>query len=171
MSFNRESNPPSPGHPNLKILSKEELIEILYQHKIWINSKRTKGSQADLRKANLRGASLVGLNLTHANFEEAYLYQAYLKKTNFHSSNFSRVNLRGASLRWANFQKANLKHANLMKADLLNADLRGTDLSGVKNLQCEQINSAIIDQTTKLPTYLKVSWISEEDYNCFLIKE
>ena len=169
MELNSEDAPSPPGHPNLRRLSKEELAEILDQHQIWLDSKGTKGRLADLGKTNLRGISLVGLNLAQANLKDAYLYGAYFKKTCLHSANCSGVNLRTANLRWANLQKADLRHANLMKADLLNADLRETDLSAAKHLQCEQLKSAIINQKTKLPSYLKISWISESSYKCFCI--
>ncbi len=171
MDLNGNHISQSPEHPNLKQLSKEDLAEILKQHKVWLDSKGTKGRAANFVKTDLRGASLVGLNLAQANFKEAYLYGAYLKKSNLQSAKFSDANLRGANLRWANLKKADLKHTNLMKADMLNADLREADMREAKNLQCDQLKSATIDQLSILPSYIKITWTTDKLYECKIIKE
>lgn len=42
----------------MKILTQEELDSILADHKLWLESKYTKGERADLRGADLRGADI-----------------------------------------------------------------------------------------------------------------
>ena len=68
-----------------------------------------------------------------------------------HVLNLRNTNLQGADLTKARLQKANLKEAQLQGADLTKAQLQGTDLTAVKNLTQDQINTACIDESTKLP--------------------
>lgn len=97
----------------MRIISKDELAEILKKHEMWINREeggiRADLYEADLREADLRGADLCGANLY-------------------------RANLRGANLSWANLSWANLSGANLSGANLYEADLYESDLRGAKNL-------------------------------------
>lgn len=70
------------------------------------------------------------------------------------------LDLSGASLASADLTNARLGKARLGAADFLDAtldgtDLRGTDLSEVEGLTREQIESAITDENTILPDYLK----------------
>ena len=63
-------------------MTREELKQILEDHKAWI-ADSSKGKRADLRDANLygadlRGADLRGANLGGANLGGAYLGGAYL---------------------------------------------------------------------------------------------
>ena len=78
-------------------------------------------------------------------------------------------NISGAILRRADLSKTRLDHANLKRADLTGTKFRGADfkdakldgailigadLTDAKNLTIEQLKSAIIDETTILPSYL-----------------
>ena len=83
-------------------MNKEELKEILDNHKKWLNDEPG-GKKANLRDADLRGADLSFADLRGAD-------------------------LRGADLRGANLRYADLRGANLRYADLRSADLRGADL-------------------------------------------
>lgn len=44
--------------------------------------------------------------------------------------------------------------------------MTGADLRGAENLTCDQLRSAIIDPTTKLPAYMKINWTSDSEYDC-----
>ena len=57
----------------MKILTQEELDSILADHKLWLESKYTKGERADLREADLRGANLRGADLHRADLHRADL--------------------------------------------------------------------------------------------------
>ena len=61
----------------------------------------------------------------------------------------SSAKMEGTDLQWANLQQATLRYA--------------------RNLTPSQIESAKIDRETKLPNYLKIDWVSENDFNCNLI--
>ena len=87
----------------MKILTQEELDSILDDHKLWLESKYTKGERADLREADLRGANL-------------------------HGANLRRADLREANLRGANLCETDLREANLRGAELRRANLRGADI-------------------------------------------
>ena len=88
-------------------MNKEELKEILDNHKKWLND------EPGGKKANLSGADLSGADLRYADLRGADLRGA---------------NLRYADLSFANLRYADLRGANLRGADLRSADLRGADL-------------------------------------------
>ena len=112
-------------------MTKEQLDEILKNHKMWLNNEPG-GKRANLQDANLRGADLRGANLWGAIFREADLRGADLRGADLREANlwgaiFWKANLRGADLRRTNLWKANLRGADLREADLQGAYLRGAD--------------------------------------------
>jgi len=127
-------------------------------------------NEANLELAVLTEADLQGAFLTKAHLKDAYLEMSNMQNTTLNqaviiNTQLQKADLRGAQLqqavlREANLQGANLRGAHLVEADmhktyLFKADLRGADLQGVKNLTREQLASAITDDTTQLPDYLK----------------
>ncbi len=66
-------------------------------------------------------------------------------------TNLSMTNLEGANFTGADFTGANWRGVDLKEARLEGTILRGADLTGAKNLTVEQLRSAVIDETTKLP--------------------
>jgi hypothetical protein len=94
---------------------------------------------ADLAEANLLGANLSGASLSGANLWGAYLSEADLSEANFLGAHLSGADLSGA---------------NLLGAYLGDADLRGTDLSKAENLSTAQIEYALVNKGTKLPSSL-----------------
>ncbi len=74
------------------------------------------------------------------------LHGAYLPRTDL-----SFANLEGAKLHGADFTGADWRGVNLKDARLEGTILRGADLTGAKNVTVEQLRSAVIDKTTKLP--------------------
>lgn len=70
------------------------------------------------------------------------------------------VDFGGANLQEATLEGANLKHTNFTDAQLQNANFQGADLTQADfrmamNLTQGQVDSAITDETTKLPGYLR----------------
>ncbi|MCI3921213.1 pentapeptide repeat-containing protein [Paenibacillus sp. TRM 82003] len=86
------------------------------------------------RKAIGRGADMLGAKLRGADLRGA--------------------NLRGALLIAADLRDADLRSADLLGADLRDTDLRGADLTGTLFLIQAQVNAAIGDGRTKLPSTL-----------------
>jgi uncharacterized protein YjbI with pentapeptide repeats len=86
-----------------------------------------------------------------------------LRDLNLSGDHFDKLvglDLRGAWFFFKNLQGANLKEARLEGAQFHNANLEkthleGANLTGAKGLTKEQIDSAIIDEKTMLPDYLK----------------
>ncbi|MBT3433470.1 MAG: pentapeptide repeat-containing protein [Nitrospinaceae bacterium] len=117
---------------------------------------------ANLAEANLAGADLKGANLERMQLTRANLEGSVLRAARLVMADITLANLAGADLRWANLEGASLLKTNLAGADLEGADLyktnlRGVDLSRTIRLAQEQVDSAYIDENTKLPDYLKSS--------------
>lgn len=71
------------------------------------------------------------------------------------------ANLRGALLIAADLRKSDMRVTDLIGADFRDADIRGADLTGSIFLTQAQVNSALGDSTTKLPSALRIPdhWI------------
>ena len=81
-------------------------------------------------------------------------------KPDFSGANLQHANLYIADLSGADLSKADLRHADLdgtslHGANLTGADLRGVNLTTVVGLTREQVESALIDDKTKFPSYLE----------------
>ena len=124
----------------MKQLTKEELSEILKQHRIWLESDYTLGSRANLSGAYLSGVNLYRANLSGANLSRADLSGVDLVDANLEGANLSGANLYKANLEEANLSGANLSAANLEGADLEGANLSGANLSGADFLPPKQLN-------------------------------
>ena len=77
----------------MRTIEKEELQEILEQHKLWLSSDGKEGKRADFRGADLRFADFRGADLSSANLHSA----------NLHSANLSYADLRFADLDYSAF--------------------------------------------------------------------
>jgi len=106
----------------MKKISKQELKQILEDHREWLNNPTT-GKKANLHGADLRCANLHGTDLRFAN-----LRCANLRCANLHGANLRDANLRDANLSDAILHGTDLRCANLIGANLSGANLHGTDL-------------------------------------------
>jgi len=114
----------------------------------------------DLSEAELCAVRLSGSDLPHANLSGASLFSADLARTDLTATDLTRADLAGANLSKsclhdAKLSEASLRGANLLGANLSGVDLSGVDLSKIGGLTHEQIESAITDEDTILPDYLK----------------
>ncbi|MFF1399375.1 pentapeptide repeat-containing protein [Streptomyces sp. NPDC058287] len=140
------------------------------RHAILFNAdlRHTKLYKADLRRAilakadlhgtllaeaDLRGAALGG-DMRHVVLLGANLRGVGLYKVDLSGADLSRADLSGAYLNSTDLRGAELRGANLRGANLRNADLRGADLRNVKYLTRQQLDSALVDGKTRLPTSL-----------------
>lgn len=96
-------------------------------------------SGVDLREQNLAGTDLSGETLRAADLS---------------GSQLSAADLTNAELTGANLTEADLTGADVGGAYLTGVNLSGADLSQVQNLTQDQLNRAIVDQTTLLPPNL-----------------
>ena len=103
--------------------TKEELDNILTQHKKWIEDGS--GKRANLEGANLEGVNLRGVDLRSANLEGANLYRANLYRAYLEAANLYRACLEGVNLEGANLEGIDLRSANLKGASLKGASLKG----------------------------------------------
>ena len=77
-----------------------------------------------------------------------------LSGTFIRRTDLSNANLEGANLSYADCQNALFRRVNFKNANLEGTNLKGADLSGARNLTREQLDKAIVDETTTLPAYL-----------------
>ena len=77
-----------------------------------------------------------------------------LKKVNLSGADLSGSNFAGSDLGWADLSGADLRKADLSGARLIFADLTGADLRGAKGLIRKQVEEAITDDATRLPSDL-----------------
>jgi uncharacterized protein YjbI with pentapeptide repeats len=167
-------------HRDLDIQAALDVIKVLLEQcirpkgrralrRLYLN--RTDLSFGDLREANLeearfRNANLWGIRLDKSNLRKAHLRGAVLKAANLRGTNFEKADLEGANfekarLNEANFEKARLneatfKGANLHETTFSDAKLHGADLRGAKHLTQAQLEVALGDKNTQLPTHLKL---------------
>ncbi|MBP3951668.1 pentapeptide repeat-containing protein [Bacillus suaedae] len=81
-------------------------------------------------------------------------------KSDYLGANLKGLNLQGEDFRGklmiaSNLSKSDLKRADFIGADLRDANLNGADLTEVLFLTQSQINSALGDNHTKIPSYLE----------------
>ncbi len=133
-------------------------------------------TQADLVRTNFHKTNLGGANLYNADMTEAHFLEANLAKTDWSEAILHRANLEKADIgHGSDFRDADLTSANLTNANLRTAKFPGTNFTGVilkgadltlsENLTIDQVRSAIIDKTTRFPSYIKMTWKSETEYD------
>jgi uncharacterized protein YjbI with pentapeptide repeats len=120
--------------------------------------------RADLRSSLLIGADLTDANLDFANLSDANLRGAVLFRTALYNVHLKSADLSGtimtgadlsfADLAFADLTNADLTFADLRFADLSGANLSGADLSRARDLTQAQVDSAITDSNTRLPSGL-----------------
>lgn len=112
----------------LIMIIKEQLDEILKEHKAWVESDKKEGKRANLSYLNLVSANLNWANLSGADFSGSDLRCADLTRANLSDAEFRDANLCRAYLSGANLSGANLSDAKLIGADLSDADLSDANL-------------------------------------------
>jgi uncharacterized protein YjbI with pentapeptide repeats len=110
---------------------------------------------ADLSGVDLSDADLIGANLVGANLADVELSHAHLVEANLAGANLSDANLSGASLSDANLDSTQLSGAILYNARLNDSRLERAYLREAIDLTLEQIESAWINEQTRLPEDLE----------------
>ena len=117
--------------------------------------------QADLSYTEMRNLSFSGARLRQSDMS-----LATMDGVNFSAANLSIANLYGGRFTGANFENADLTDATLVggsfinadfsNANLTNANLSGAEMSKSIGLTQGQLDLACGDETTQLPSGLKV---------------
>ncbi len=89
----------------------------------------------------------IGPGEVGADLRGAHLYAATLREADLYGAE-----LYGANLNWVALSGADLRGANLNSTSLNGADLRGADLRDAIGLTQAQLDEAIIDSDTQLPS-------------------
>ena len=154
-----------------RVMAPDVLLEVLHDHRVWLDTGGAEGARAaladarldglsfwsaDLRQADLRGADLRRANLDHAklgtaDLRNAVLAGASLWSADLHEADLRQANLRGAKLDHADLRGANLSRADLRDASLWGAHLEAADLRGAAGLTQAQLEATSHDEDTKLP--------------------
>ena len=124
------------------------------------------GDTIENHKAKLAGLALVQVDIEGADLSKADMHGADLREANLSGAVLREANLITAKLNFANFRGASLLNANLYKADFSNAILNGANLEHAQGITCEQIRSALIDDSTRLPDYISLAGSSDSAYKC-----
>jgi len=131
--------------------------------------------EADLTDAWLEGANLTGAQLPEANLTDASLAGADLTRAELPMANLTRAQLPGANLTLAVLNRADLNDASLGRANLTRARLGGAnltrawlggaDLTGAHDLTQAQVEAALGDAATRLPTELErpAWWTADQE--------
>ena len=107
------------------IRTRQELDDILVEHKHWVQSEGKSGTSADLIGAKLFGANLSGAELREADLRYAHLSNANLSGAYLSNAKLFGANLSGAELHgYADLREADLRYADLGNANLYVANLR-----------------------------------------------
>jgi uncharacterized protein YjbI with pentapeptide repeats len=117
------------------------------------------GTGTIFTKADLNGVYAPRATLRRASFNEAQLeganfVAADLRAATFKDANLTHANLQEANLQEASFSGADLTAARLDAADIHHTVFQGTNLSGTVGLTQAQLDTACVDNLTKLPPHL-----------------
>jgi uncharacterized protein YjbI with pentapeptide repeats/membrane protein implicated in regulation of membrane protease activity len=128
----------------------------------------TQLNDANLRGSNLQGAQLIRANLQRANLDRADLENAGLDRADLEGAVFFGAKMEGARLSGTDLQDADLRRANLQGAKFNEANLQGArlgqaDLQFAVGLGQKQLDSAISDETTKVPPGLTIKRVNSEE--------
>lgn len=119
--------------------------EILYDHKLWLETDGKRGeranfertaldsvnlSKADLRKANFVGASLIDTDFRGAKLQEANLSAADLSGARLKNAELKKAQFINAKLNKANFEGADLRETKLQSADLVETNFKYANITG-----------------------------------------
>lgn len=93
-------------------------------------------------------------------YRAEFTNQVKINEQDYLGANLKGLNLQGQDFRGTLMMASDLSHSDLSKSDFIGADLRDAKLYGAKIgdalfLTQSQINSAIGDQSTEIPSYLK----------------
>jgi len=116
-------------------------------------------------ESTFTNADLSNVSGMEADFSKTNLTNSNLSQSNFYGGSFEQSIMKGSVIKNSNFQLVNLSEANLINCDLNGSDLSdanlygtilyGTDLSKAKGITRNQIKVARINNSTKLPSYLR----------------
>ncbi|MFF7551242.1 pentapeptide repeat-containing protein [Streptomyces canus] len=107
---------------------------------------------ADLKAARLERVRLAGANLERADLTEAHLEEAWMQETRLEGAWLNRAHLQDANLR-----AADLRGASLQDAHFEGARIHEADLSTASGCAAEQLQKAVLDDDTKLPSGIGVT--------------
>jgi Pentapeptide repeats (8 copies) len=121
--------------------------------------RRHRAGKEELGNIYLASVDLSNLHLEQVNLVGAILWLSSLEGSVLWGADLRRASLTGVSLRNANLTEAHLENAflsgsDMEGADLTRAHLEGAYMLGVDGLTFQQLESAYINEETKLPDHV-----------------
>ncbi|WP_042473851.1 pentapeptide repeat-containing protein [Bacillus ndiopicus] len=151
------------GRIIINIRKKEELIQLLESHKIWLDTLGLEGKKLVLDEVKLTDVDVIKYPLNQAYITDCIFNNMNLINIEMYSSTICSSSFVFANLENADFYKADVSYANFTNANLQNADisestfevvmLKGAILKGVRGLEEAFIKSINI-RTTERPNIL-----------------
>ncbi|MGM3307846.1 pentapeptide repeat-containing protein [Anabaena sp. WFMT] len=127
----------------------------------WIDIRGANLDRANLKRVDFICSNLDGTSFQKARLQDVCFWGSSIQWVNLSEAILQKVNLAGANLYQANLYQTTLQESfplagtNLHFTNLSEANLQKVDLSETKNLELHQIESANIDQDTKLPAHIE----------------
>ncbi|WP_080688003.1 pentapeptide repeat-containing protein [Candidatus Synechococcus spongiarum] len=141
-------------------------IDVIRERKVEnIKQDDKKSFQFDLSSSRIFSADLSFIELRSTNMSDSMVQKCCFDQSILSDSSFVSSDLQESTFVKAILKNCEFKDTNFCDCDFKDCDLSGSkfekcDLTDAKNLTQEQINSATVDQDTKLPegrSYLKES--------------
>src|SRR5256886_12740730 len=104
------------ARPPLRMLSRDEIEQMLGEHRRYLETEYHQGHRANFASADLSGQDFSGLNLRGIKMD-----RAVLRGADFTGAHLQSANLIGTILREACFDGADLSRARLSGANLVSA--------------------------------------------------
>jgi len=145
----------------------EDLIKLLYSHKLWIQSKGLKGERIEIENEKIHDIELEGIDLSGASFNRVIFDSLNLYEGNLSSSmitNCKIVNsiLEGIIIKDANLSNNDLSGSNLSGAICINSSFRNNDFSSA-NLSNANLSNAILTESDFSNAFLLETNLSRAD--------
>ena len=106
------------ARPPLRMLSRDEIEQMLEEHRRYLKTEYHQGHRANFASADLSGQDFSGLNLRGIKMD-----RAILRGADFTGAHLQRANLIGVISQEVRFDRADLSGARLSGANLVSASL------------------------------------------------
>ncbi|WP_310877571.1 pentapeptide repeat-containing protein [Priestia megaterium] len=153
---------------------KEELIQLLESHKIWLDSLGLEGKKLVLDEVKLTEVDLIKYPLNQAYITDCIFNNMHLLNIEMYSSTVCSSSFVFANLENADFYKADVSYANFTNANLQNTRFAKSDciktIFNSANLSDAKLVAALFDNADFRNANLQHADVSESTFENVLLK-